>query len=566
MPRVKRALACFIATCAFWLELGPGLALASAPADAVIITSPSVPTITLCVDPDWPPYEWLDAGGRYYGIGADLVRKIGRFSGVDFDIVPTQNWPDSLAAAQAGRCQGLALLNHTPERAQWLSFTEPFFNDTNVLITRQDVDDIPDLSALQNVRVVLPQGTSIEQHIRATYPNLEVLTVASEIEAVHAVNEGRADIAIRSLSVAAWTLRSEGLFALKIAGELPGFPTALRMGIVGDNPALVERLNRGIARLSQADVQQAINKYIAIEAYRGIDYRQQWLTLAIALVIVSTSLFWAFRLRRLNQTLRQRENDLAASQTLLRKALDEEYQANLEQHQFMSMVAHEFRTPLSVMESSCDLLELKLPPDFADTTDLRGTIHRQREATRYLTEMVNRSLDADRSIQTAWQRNAAMVNSEELLERALGYAQVLNPGTHTIKVQNHGGAVPGDLELLTRMLNNLVENALKYSPPGATITLEASQNNTHVFLSVTDNGPGIPAERQSTIFGKYQRGDHNDIPGLGLGLYMVRRIAQLHNGDVTLESLPGKTRFTITLPKSHDGQQRARASHRYDDD
>ena len=501
-------------------------------------------TVQLCVDPDWEPYEWIDQGGNFHGIAADLINKIGVNANVNFKIVATRDWPESLEFAKAGQCDALAFLNKTPERAEWLDFTEIYFNDPNVFITHQEFEYIRSLAELSDTRVALPHGTSVEQHLLRTYPMLQIETFDTELDVIRAVQQGQADIAIRSLSVAAYLLRKEGLFDLKIAGDLDGFSNQFRLGVVKGNPSLVDRLNIGIFLLTPDDIRSAVNRYVYIRFYTGPDYKLLLGVVLISALLLGLILFWTVKLNNLNNQLKINELDLKNSRDQLQKSLDEEHMTNMRQHQFMRMVAHEFRTPLSVIESSCDLLELQS----SKNSKLTASIEKQRLSARYLSDLVNRALAEDHMVKTYWQRNAAWVSCEEIIRRAENYASLLNQGKHQIIAMNKANKISGDGELLQMMVNNLVENAIKYSPNGGNITIQSLEENNQVILSVADEGMGISEADQPMMFGKYQRGQH-DTPGLGLGLYLVKGIAKLHNGQVNLKSEVMKgTTISVTLP------------------
>jgi ABC-type amino acid transport substrate-binding protein len=81
--------------------------------------------ILLCVDPDWEPYERVTADGEYVGIAPDLLRLIFDRAGLEFDVVRTANWDESLSVAREGECHAIGFLNQTAERSEWLLFTDP---------------------------------------------------------------------------------------------------------------------------------------------------------------------------------------------------------------------------------------------------------------------------------------------------------------------------------------------------------------------------------------------------------------------------------------------------------
>ena len=111
--------------------------------------------------------------------------------------------------------------------------------------------------------------------------------------------------------------------------------------------------------------------------------------------------------------------------------------------------------------------------------------------------------------------------------------------------------VRGDRERLRQVLANLIDNAVKYPPPGGDVEVETYLNGEHVLIDVRDSGPGIPPDQQSVIFEKFGRAspEGSAKPGSGLGLFIARSIAEAHGGTIAVRSTPraGAT-FTLALP------------------
>jgi signal transduction histidine kinase len=114
--------------------------------------------------------------------------------------------------------------------------------------------------------------------------------------------------------------------------------------------------------------------------------------------------------------------------------------------------------------------------------------------------------------------------------------------------------VQGYESLLFRLVFNLAENAIKYTPEGGTIEVTLEQQDRSAVLQVKDNGPGIAAEVQEHIFNRFFRGDPSrEGSGTGLGLALVRSITELHHGQINLSSTPGRgSCFRVTLPLLRD--------------
>ena len=263
----------------------------------------STPIIRMCVDPDWAPFEQIDERGRHIGIAADLIQLVSRRTGLKIMLYPTRTWEESLVASKAGRCQIMSFLNRTPERERWLDFTAPIFVDPNMIIAREDHPFVGDVRWLRAESVALPRGTMVEEYLRHDYPNLRIILTESEPEAMSLVSERKADFTVRSLIVAAHAIRKQGLFNLKIAGQVPELGNQLRIGVIKSEPALRDILDKGVATLSAADREQIVNRHVSITVQNGTDYRLVWQLLAGGLVIALLAAFWMRKLSRLNREL-----------------------------------------------------------------------------------------------------------------------------------------------------------------------------------------------------------------------------------------------------------------------
>jgi heavy metal sensor kinase len=120
--------------------------------------------------------------------------------------------------------------------------------------------------------------------------------------------------------------------------------------------------------------------------------------------------------------------------------------------------------------------------------------------------------------------------------------------------------VSGDARMIQRMLSNLLDNAIKYTPPGGAVTVSLSEKDARVFVLVEDTGCGISPSELPRIFDRFYRGDQSrSKPGFGLGLSLARAIARAHGGDITAASVPGKgSTFTVTLPQYYPSGKQAR--------
>ena len=265
--------------------------------------------ITVCPDPDWVPYEQMDGNGNFSGIAADLMKLISGRLGITFTYIQAKDWDEAVALSQSGKVLLLPFLNQTPKRDVWLTFTEPLFLDPNVYITREEHPFITDATLLIDKIIAVPNGTSIEERVRHDFPNLKILNTAnSEKETFKAVTDRRADITIRSLTVAAYTIRKEGLFNLKIAGQAPDeYTNRLRIGVLKGEPMLRDILNKGIATITPREREEIVNRHVHITVVKPIDYSFIIRIAAVLATFISVSLYWNLRLKKINIALKKSE-------------------------------------------------------------------------------------------------------------------------------------------------------------------------------------------------------------------------------------------------------------------
>jgi len=305
------------------------------------------PTATICVDPDWEPFERINEQGEHVGIAADLLKLVSQRTGVRFILHPTKTWDESLAASQTGRCQILSFLNTSPKREEWLAFTEPLLKDPNVFITREEHPFIAEPESLAGESIALPRGTFVEEMIRRDYPNIKVIATTTEGEAVDLVSEHKADMTMRSLIVSAYTIRKQGLFNLKISGQIPDYANRLRMGVVREAPLLLGILDKGVRAITPREREEITNRHVAITVQMGVDYGPIVKMAALGLLLLACGLYWTLRLRKLNRELKRLAQTDQLTGLKNRAKLDEQLPAELER-------AQRYNRPLSLLMFDID--------------------------------------------------------------------------------------------------------------------------------------------------------------------------------------------------------------------
>jgi signal transduction histidine kinase len=235
-------------------------------------------------------------------------------------------------------------------------------------------------------------------------------------------------------------------------------------------------------------------------------------------------------------------------------ALDRESEARGQLRQFLSMVSHEFRTPLAIIDSAAQMLLMRAeradPGMLPRLETIRGAVARLIDLIA--TCLADEQLESGRIVMQEQAFDVAPV-----LRSAIAHHRAASPGRQIELILGSLPPVWGDAGLLTLVINNLIGNALKYSDEGA-VEVTAAGEHDGVSIAVADHGIGIPAEDADRIFERFFRaGNTHSIAGSGIGLHMVRQIVDLHGGSIDVRSDIGHgSIFTIRLrpPPRQDGR------------
>lgn len=218
--------------------------------------------------------------------------------------------------------------------------------------------------------------------------------------------------------------------------------------------------------------------------------------------------------------------------------------------QYISMAAHDFRTPLTTIKSSALLLEHYS----SKWSEEKKQHHLQRiaAASDSINELLEDVLTLGRAESGQLTFNPTPVNLVSFCEEITESMQVGAGDCYTLTFKSTGDSITAclDEKLIWHLLNNLLSNAIKYSPEGGHVSLTLSCENGQISFQVKDRGIGISAEDQKMLFAPFHRASNvGKIPGTGLGLAIVKRSVDLHNGQIKVNSELGRgTTFTVTLP------------------
>ncbi|HVU14372.1 MAG TPA: ATP-binding protein [Phototrophicaceae bacterium] len=254
----------------------------------------------------------------------------------------------------------------------------------------------------------------------------------------------------------------------------------------------------------------------------------------------------------LSETGPEEVRTVAVSYNQLAKRL---YALELERRQFLASIVHELGTPLGAIKAAAQALQYGATEDPELSADLVAGIGKHVDQLRLLIDDL--TLFGETEVGALTLRRD-WINLEELIQtQCLAFAYLLKQKNIELTYHIRGDlpAFYGDPSRLGQVLANLLNNAFKYTPPGGKVTVEADLVNKdgeqRIVVQVSDTGPGIAAKEQERIFDVFYRSPQqkNRQPGMGLGLVIARRLAEAHDGILTVHSNLGHgSTFELSLP------------------
>lgn len=232
----------------------------------------------------------------------------------------------------------------------------------------------------------------------------------------------------------------------------------------------------------------------------------------------------------------------------------DEHNKDLEQVKtdFVSLASHQLRTPLTSVNWYTELL---LSGDAGPLNEAQHAyVEEIHNGNKRMVDMVNALLNVSRFDLGTFVVSVTPTDIVEMTNSILE-EEKLRISKKDITIVTHypdlSVIVSVDASLMRILIQNLVSNAIKYTPEKGTVTIELALDATSFLVKVSDTGYGIPSEVQSKVFSKLFRAENikdKDTDGTGLGLYMVKKIIDVSGGIISFESQPGNTVFTVTYP------------------
>lgn len=236
---------------------------------------------------------------------------------------------------------------------------------------------------------------------------------------------------------------------------------------------------------------------------------------------------------------------ILASAVFIYRAVRQQLISTQQQHNFMMAITHELKTPIAVTKLNLETLQRRKLDEAQQQRLLQNTI----QETNRLNALCNNMLLASQIEAGGYSITKEEINFTELVNECVQDCIIRFPQRIVTATIDEDIFLSGDRLLLQMGVNNLIDNAIKYSPKEAQVAISLKEQNGDIMLSVKDGGKGIEESEKKKVFDKYYRTGNaatKGAKGTGLGLYLTKKIAQQHNAVILLtDNIPNGSNFTI---------------------
>ena len=236
------------------------LNLAAFQANSPSLLQPKV--INYCIDPDWMPYEAL-SNGEHIGISSDYLVEIEDSLGIQFNLIKTSTWSESIKLLQAGKCNMTTMVNQSPNRNQYLDFSDVYFSAPNVLVSLKDQPFLQGFANVGSRSLAVTRHYRILEYIETYFPNIKTINVDNEQQGLNYVAEGKSDLFVGSMLSVNNYIQQRELYDLKITGWA-GPEDKLRVAVTKPYNYLLPAINKAIGNLSEQRRIDIFNKWIKV--------------------------------------------------------------------------------------------------------------------------------------------------------------------------------------------------------------------------------------------------------------------------------------------------------------
>ncbi|MCG8683361.1 MAG: transporter substrate-binding domain-containing protein, partial [Desulfobacterales bacterium] len=541
------------------------------------------PEVSIGVDPIWAPLEYINDRGEYAGVASDYVHRLEELLDIRFRIVSDIPWEEALHATEQGELDLMACVSKTPERLEYMVFTEPYIRLPVAIFVREDFRNIRNIDELEGVTTGLVGGYAIEEWLERDHPEVPVERFPSIEAGLRSLMFGDIDAYVGNVVTIGWVLEGSGFKTIKVSGSTPYF-YELSIGIRSDWAVFQSIANKALAAITPHERRQIHENWVSpVSQVTVVDNALVWQIFIPLFLILGMFIFWNRRMSAEVSRRRQAEDrlidsnaELTAANTELKDAVStiETMQQRIIQNEktvgmgrIVAGVAHEINTPIGVavtaasyLSEELNLTKYYLERDHGESKELTGLV----ESSLNLTSLINASLDQTNSLINTFRR--LRQDDQVPFLDAFPLAAHIRDVVATTPAGEQDSDVVVDVtapedpivrlnpKIIDQIIRELVSNSITHGHPREgllRISIALERRNGNIVIDYRDNGQGVESQVRQALFDPFVTTLRND-GHMGLGLTIVYNLAHSWlNGEIAFAGeTSGESHFIIRFPES----------------
>jgi len=533
--------------------------------------------ISLCSIPSFLPYSAIH-DGEVQGIGSGVLDIISQSVPINFRLIETKTWQETLSLAKEGKCDFLPIVENTESRKEYLDFTSPYFTDSLAIITDSTKNYILDIRSVSDKEFSIAQGYSFVETIRKKYPELRLHIVPTRKEGFMGVQKGKYYGHIDAMMAAAYYMQNNSKSNLKISGQFEE-DIKISFGVKKDDEVLFGIFQKIANELKPKDIQKVLNDWVSINYTRTADYAYLKNVLLIVFVLALIFGYRHYLLKKKNRQLQTLQEQLLrlnksletkvadAVNDVLKKDAYLLHQARLAQMgEMLSMVAHQWKQPLSSISSMQIAIRMAIELERFDLNDEKQReeflefVHQKLDKIAANTQNLSQTISNFSDFYKP-NKKAELRKLDEVVMKACSLVEDnMDANNISISMSLHSDAVVKlheneFMQVILNLLNNARDQLVEKEIKDALIKIKSYDENGNVVLEIGDNALGVSENIIEKIFDPYFS-TKLEKNGTGLGFYMSKQIIEeYHDGKISVKNNEDGAVFIIKLEVEDENEK-----------
>ncbi|RLA84475.1 MAG: hypothetical protein DRG78_01330 [Epsilonproteobacteria bacterium] len=496
--------------------------------------------ITMCVDPDWMPFEKVE-NGKHIGLASDYIKIIEKSIDIPITLIQTKNWNESIQKAKNRECDIFSMVPMIEERKKYMDFTSSYLDIPMVIATKTDKHFIDNIEYILDKKIGIVKSYSISNILKKQYPNINIVDVESISDGLMQVESGKIFAFIDNLATINYMINKNFLGILKVSGRL-GNRLQYRVATRNDEPILNTIFDKIIKNIDVATNEKIFTKWVNSPNKETIvDYALIWQILIVVFLVILIFIYRQYILNKVNHKLHilvdEKTKDLEDINKNLEMLVEEKTKKLIENEKLFAQqsklvamgemignIAHQWRQPLSIISTASTGIIMHKKYDLLEEDKLIETCTSINENAQYLSKTIDdfsNFIKGDRE-KTIFSLKDGINSFLSLVKGTIksNNISVVLDLQENIKIDGYENEL---MQCFINIFNNAKDILVEKVEDNRLIFISTFINKDKVIIKIKDNGGGIPEDIINKVFEPYFTTKHQS-QGTGLGLHMTYNI------------------------------------------